>query len=260
MRHVKNRYPRGSGKRGTGIGCEGYAYFDKYMVTMGSWATLARRFADESVPEAAEEPGRASAFATTPFFHWVFLRAGDYSAQFDYNSDSHYDCDGMGRLHRRGAPTAICISTPCALKPNYSTERANDRTLAFVPAGGEGALAPAGNGSDDKAAWANWRKGELDWKCRLTAEGLVSELSGPGEVAMTLPAFEFDGETATDVSCDGKALSISYRGWVCRYETDGAIADTGAVCCNRNGRYRVFEARGAKSLAVRVSIEASKTK
>ena len=79
-------------------------------------------------------------------------------------------------------------------------------------------------------------------------------------MTMTLPAFEFDGETATDVSCDGKALSISYRGWVCRYETDGAIADAGAVCCNRNGRYRVFEARGAKSLEVRVSIEASKTK
>ena len=259
VRHVKNRYPRGSGKRGTGIGCEGYAYFDKYMVTMGSWATLARRFADESVPEAAEEPCRAHAFATTPFFHWVFLRAGDYSAQFDYNSDAHYDCDGMGRLHRRGAPAAICLSTPCAVKPRYLTEKANDRTLAFVPAGGEGALVPAGNGNDDKAAWANWRKGELDWKCRLTAEGLVSELSGPGELTMTLPAFEFDGEKATAVSCDGKTLSVSYRGWVCRYSTDGAMADTGAVCCNRNGRYRVFEARGEKSLAVRVSIEASKT-
>ena len=173
-------------------------------------------------------------------------------------SDTRYDCDGMGRLHRRGAPTAICISTPCALKPSYSTEKPNACTLAFVPAG-EGALTPAGNGSDGKAAWANWRKGELDWKCRLTAEGLFSELSGPGEVAMALPAFEFDGEKATAVSCDGKTLSVSYRGWVCRYSTDGAMADTGAVCCNRNGRYRVFEARGEKSLAVRVLIEASKT-
>ena len=36
-----------------------------------------------------------------------------------------------------------------------------------------------------------------------------------------------------------------------------ATADEGAVCCNRNGRYRVFESRGEKSLAVRVSIEAS---
>ena len=268
VRHVKNRYPRGSGKRGTGIGCEGYAYFDKYMVTMGSWAVLARRFAFEMAsPEVLNirktvRPVfyclKPHSFATTPYFHFVFLNAGEYSAQFDYNADSHYDCDGMGRLHRRGAPTAICISTPCALKPSYSTERTNVRPLAFAPVSDD-ALAPAGNGSDGKAAWANWKLGALDWKCRLTAEGLSSELSGPGEVAMTLPAFEFDGETATEVSCDGKSLDVRYRGWVCRYTTDGAIADTGAVCCNRNGRYRVFEARGVKSLAVRVSIEASKT-
>ena len=268
-RHVKNRYPRGSGKRGTGIGCEGYAYFDKYMVTMGSWAVLARRFAFEMAsPEVLNirktvrpvfQCLKPHSFATTPYFHVVFLNAGDYSAQFDYNSDTHYDCDGMGRLHRRGAPTAICISTPCALKPSYSTEKPNERTLSFVPAG-NGALTPAGSGSDGNAAWANWRKGELDWKCRLTAEGLSSELLGPGEVAMTLPAFEFDGENATAVSCDGKTLSVRSRGWVCRYSTDGAIVDAGAVCCNRNGRYRVFEARGEKSLAVRVSIEASTNK
>ena len=267
VRHVKNRYPRGSGKRGTGIGCEGYAYFDKYMVTMGSWAVLARRFAFEMASPEVLNIRRTvrpvfyclkpHSFATTPYFHFVFLNAGDYSAQFDYNADSHYDCDGMGRLHRRGAPAAICMSTPCALKPSYSTERPNVRSLAFAPVSDD-ALAPAGNGSDGKAAWANWKLGALDWKCRLSAEGLSSELSGAGEVAMTLPAFEFDGETATEVSCDGKSLDVRYRGWVCRYTTDGAIVDTGAVCCNRNGRYRVFEARGVKSLAVRVSIEASK--
>ena len=263
VRHVKNRYPRGSGKRGTGIGCEGYAYFDKYMITMGSWAILARRFAFEMAsPRVLRARNQARpvspcskphAFETSPFFHFVFLNAGDYSAQFDYNSDSRYDCDGMGRLHRRGAPTAICISTPCALNPNYSTERPNGRTLAFAPAG-DGALMPAGSGSDAESAWANWRQGALDWKCRLTAEGLSSELFGPGEVVMTLPAFEFDGEASTEVSCDGKSLAIRYRGWVCRYATDGTIVDTGAVCCNHNGRYRVFEARGTKSVSVKVVI------
>ena len=64
-------------------------------------------------------------------------------------------------------------------------------------------------------------------------------------------------ETAADISCDGKPLVVRYRGWTCRYTTDGALADTGAVCCNRNGRYRAFEARGEKSLSVRVSIEDS---
>ena len=34
----------------------------------------------------------------------------------------------------------------------------------------------------------------------------------------------------------------------------GAIAATGEVRCNRNGRYRVYEARGKKSLVVNVAI------
>ena len=76
---------------------------------------------------------------------------------------------------------------------------------------------------------------------------------------MSLPAFAFDGENEAAVSCDGKTLSVRYGGWVCRYETDGAIHDTGRTCCNRNGRYRAFEARGEKSLAVRVSIMPAKT-
>ena len=40
LRHVKNLYPQDSG-----LGSEGYAYFNKYMVTMGSWAMMAREFA-----------------------------------------------------------------------------------------------------------------------------------------------------------------------------------------------------------------------
>ena len=129
VRHVKNLYAPGSGKPGTGIGCEGYAYFDKYMATMGSWAMMAVRFADDSpLPEVPEE--EIAAFASSPYFHIVILRAGDYSAQFDYNADPHYDCDGLGRIHRRGAPPAIGLSVPCARKPSYRTERPRRRRNA----------------------------------------------------------------------------------------------------------------------------------
>ena len=38
---------RGTDPLATRQGCEDYAYFDKYMVTMGSWAWLACLFADE---------------------------------------------------------------------------------------------------------------------------------------------------------------------------------------------------------------------
>jgi hypothetical protein len=38
------------------------------------------------------------------------------------------------------------------------------------------------------------------------------------------------------------------------YTTDGEIMDVGKEFCNRNGRYRAFEARGEKSLSVSVAI------
>ena len=258
VRHVKNLYPIGEGKRGSGIGCEGYAYFDKYMVTMGSWAMLSYLFADETVPPAPVAAADLAplSFATTPDFHFVFLRAGDYSAQFDYSADTHYDCDGLGRLQRAGAPSAICLSTPCARKPSYRTEMTNTSSLAIMPVGGE-FLVPAGHGHNGDGAWADWTVGACDWKCRLTAEGLQTVLSGTGRVAVSLPAFEFDGENATEVVCDGRTLKVTYRGWVCTYSTDGEIVDTGKVCCNRNGRYRAFEARGENRLTVRIDIRPS---
>ena len=252
VRHVKNLYPRDEGIRVAGVGCEGYAYFDKYMITMGSWAALAYLFADESVP-ACPESTAPSSFATTPDFHMVFLSAGEYSAQFDYSADIKYDCDGMGRLQRRGAPEAICMSTPCALKPKYRTETPNGSTLSFVPLG-DGVLKPVGNGHDSKSAWADWTHGGKDWKCRLTEDGIESVLTGPGDVAMQLPAFAFDGEEMTEISPVGKSLTVRYKGWVCVFLTDGKIVDTGKSCCNRNGRYRIFKACGEKKLTVKIWI------
>lgn len=253
VRHVKNRYPRGEGKRGSGIGCERYAYFDKYMVTMGSWAALAARFADETPLKPADEP-RYGAFVSAKKFHIVCLTAGDYSAQFDYNADLRYDSDGLGRLHRRGAPTQICMSTPCAQNPSYSTEMTNSQALAFVPIAHD-PLSFVDAGSTADSAWAQWRLGSLDWRCRLTEEGLFSELKGCGALAMKLPAFQFDGENETEIALRGHVLEVSYQGWTCVYETNGRIFDVGQVCCNRNGRYRVFEARGKDALEVRVTIK-----
>ena len=263
MRHIKNFYPLEGTERGSGIGCEGYAYFNKYMVTMGSWAMLGWMFADDSLrgPTAQERDLAAHkpplCFATTPDFHWVFLRAGDYSAQFDYNADWHYDCDGLSRIQRRGAPATIFMSVPCAKKPGpgYKLEHPNLETFSMMPVGVQ-KLVPAGCGQDATSAWAYWKAGEMDWKCRLTEKGLSSTLTGPGSVALSLPAFAFDGARETKIVPDGQTLAIRYRGWTCTYTTDGVITDTGKTFYNRNGRYRAFEARGDKSLKVDVAITA----
>ena len=258
--HVKNRYPRESGKgvysEKADIGCERYAYFDKYMITMGSWAMLGWYFADETIPAAGYVPAKPNVFLLSPTFHQALMYAGEYSAQFDYCANGHYDCNGLGRLHRRGAPSQICLSIPCAKSPNYRLPEPNISTLSIRPVVAENAgwniLHEA---KTAKYALTQWKVGDMNWECRLSAGGMEMELSGEGEVAMDLPTFEFDGRDSTRVSHDGNSLSVAYRGWVCRYRTDGRIAPTGMVAHNRNGRYAAFRATGDKRLKVRISIE-----
>ena len=247
VRHVKNMYPCASG-----LGCEGYAYFDKYMVTMGSWAMMAREFAVDLPAEAS--PDVPGVFVTSPDFHWVFMSAGGYSAQFDYAANPHYDCDGLGRIHRRGAPPQICLSTPCALKPSYRIAGTNLTALAIAPVA-EGKLTLVKSESSADRAVTEWTAGGLRWRCSLSAAGMEMSLFGSGEVALSLPVFEFDGETSATIEKDAKRVSTVYRGWRCGYETDGEMVATGLSAENRNGRYLRFEARGNAALQVKVAIE-----
>ena len=258
--HVKNRYPRETGKcvysEKADIGCERYAYFDKYMITMGSWALLGWYFADETIPAAEFSPAKPDVFVPSPTFHLAFMEAGEYSAQFAYWADTHYDCNGLGRFQRRGAPAELCMSTPCAKTPNFRLPEPYATSLAIRPVAAEDAewrlLLEA---KTSGFALTRWSVGGLEWECRLSSEGMEMALSGKEEVAMDLPAFDFDGMENTRIEHDGTTLSVSHRGWTCRYRTDGRIGDTGVAAHNRNGRYRAFRATGAKNLKVWISIE-----
>ena len=262
--HVKNRYPRKLGQgvysKEADIGCERYAYFDKYMITMGSWALLGWRFADETIPAAECAPAKPDVFLSSPTFHVAMMCAGDYSAQFDYDANEHYDCNGLGRLHRRGAPAELCISLPCAKKPEYRIPGPNKSALSIRPVVAEDAKwSILHEAKMAKSALVKWRVGDLDWDCRLSADGMEMALSGSGEVAMELPAFEFDGRDSTCISHDGNSVTVSYRGWVCRYRTDGRITPAGSMAHNRNGRYKAFLATGKKRLKLLISIEKEQT-
>ena len=257
--HVKNRFPKPETEGARNIdqkwfGCENYAYFDKYMITMGSWAVLADEFAGaQPLPEAAvtENPG---VFETSPTFHWVFMSAGGYSAQFDYAANPQYDCNGLGRIHRRGAPPQICLSAPCVKNPSYWIATTNLVDLSIAPVV-PGKLELVKSESTSDGAVTEWKICDQVWRCTLSAAGMEMALSGPGEVALSLPLFEFDGERHAMVRREEHRVSVVYRGWRCTYETDGALAATGISAANRNGRYLRFEARGKGALRVRVRIE-----
>jgi len=235
--HVKNRFPKpeANGARNVAqkwFGCEGYAYFDKYMITMGSWAVLAQEFSreTENLP-LGDVPFASSAFETSEHFHWKFVNSSNYTVQEDWNANTNYDATGIGRIHRRGAPPAICLSAPFAAEPRYNI-------------GGEknpGPLAIAADG------------GKTDYK--VSDWGVEIAFSGG---RLTLPVFEFDGEETTRVEMNEKFVKIRYRGWVCRYATRGGkFVDTGLRYFNRNGRYRRVdcESVGSSDAKVFVTIE-----
>ena len=267
VRHVKNRYPLV-----TRYGCEGYGYFNKYMVTMGSWAYLAFRFADESVPAPTEEPiaaaDAASVFAMSPAFHRTLLNAGGYTAEFDVAADTHYDASGLGRLQRCGAPPMLCLSVPFARKPSYEIDITNSTPLAILPGcrvDGEWryAYSPKYRQAELSAADGRARAvyfvekagmPSLRWGTELSADGLSMDLTGADELAFTIPVFLSDGEREASVAADKKSISVTFDGWTCRYSTSGEFVDTGLVYANRNGHYRRFEARGENRLQVSISL------
>ncbi len=242
LHHVKNFFPTE-----TGYGCETYAYFNKYMVTMGSWAVLAYRFADESIPCAAE-PEKDSVFVTGPDFHRVMLNAKGYTLQFDLDGQPGYDASGLGRLQRRGAPTAIALSVPFPTNAHYRLDVTNDAPLAIGPRWERFALVEA----TPERVVLSGAAGR--WESRVTEAGVEMVVEQAGEISFALPAFAFDGASKPAITAGKNWLEISYRGWICRYETNGEIVDTGRVYGNRNGHYRRFDARANDRLVVRAQI------
>lgn len=243
VRHVKNRFPTASG-----YGCETYAHFNKYMVTMGSWAYLASRFVDESVAlSKGDESGRV--LVTGKDFHRVITSAHGYTLAFDLDGQEGYDASGLGRLHRAGAPSALALSVPFPVKAHYRMDVTNDVACALGPRWRTYALVSA------KAGEIILSDGtEARWTSRLSPGGVEMTVLQKGGVFFDLPVFAFDGETATRVRADDRRIEVAYRGWICRYETDGRLYDTGRLLGNRNGHYRHFIVEATTSLHVTCTI------
>ncbi|WP_020618919.1 hypothetical protein [Paenibacillus daejeonensis] len=129
-RHVKNGY-----RIDSGYGTEPYAYYDKYMVTLGSFAYMAYLFADDGIPEQpcpAEVGGYV--LATSPAFHQLVAAAGGQSIQLDLAANGGYDATGVGRYHRNGIPAELGLSSPLSGNPGYLLpEGVSARAVAIGP-------------------------------------------------------------------------------------------------------------------------------
>ena len=265
IRHIKNRFPTE-----TKYGCEDYAYFDKYMITTASFLYLAYLFCDDSIPTVQTADHTPAVFETSYHFHKLFLKNGGYALEFDTNAHGIYDANGLGRVHREGAPSAICMSCPCPSKPIYTVDI--EEPFAFslcsaIPDGEDWRL-----GADTSASYRVIESGtdknsvSAELLCtfmggravkesyKVDGEGVSIAVEGIGEIGYTLPALCFDGEVSPEIVAKEHTLSVKYDGWICRYTTDGEIKDLLKMAANRNGHYRVFLAVAKGNLNVKIEI------
>ncbi len=263
--HIKNYYPIYSM-----TGCEKYAYYDKYMVTTASMLYNAYLFADDTIkPTVCPADSGNHTLQTGPWFHKLFCKQSDYFVELEYEANPQYDASGIGRIHRRGAPSAICLSVPVSESPKYNTCQPNPHGMSICPGIYDGswhyALTPEAkyeiraHGTENGIVNASWDIHMPD--CDVIHQRLVMNsgvtitTESSGTTGLMLPAFAFDGAKETLIESSESSLTVHYDGWRCCYSTDGQIVDTGNICTNRNGRYQIFRAEKAGNLTVTITIE-----
>lgn len=265
--HVKNRFPLA-----TGYGCEDYAYFDKYMITAASFLYVAYRMCDEKIVPIFPDDRKGSFWQTSDDFHKVFLRGGDYFAEYDYKADTHYDCSGLGRLHKKGIPSELCLSTPCPHASRYKVDIEDPFPLAIVPGvpvegkwlyGTEKevihtikALSAEGESSLMEVEYLFPSGEKLEARYLLNGNGMQIKIKASSPVRCLLPAFQFNGEEETKITSGKNHLEVHFKGFFCRYETEeGTIQKLDGSARNRNGHYGVFAAEGNGELTILISLE-----
>lgn len=262
--HVKNRYPSDSM-----YGCEYYAYFDKYMITAGSGFHMAYMLADDEIPEV-EIPDSPCICETSLWFHKIFCRYGKYFVEIDTCADTHYDASGVGRIHREGVPSSLCLSVPFAKEPLYKIDIENPSPFSIC--GGIKTDTGFVYGYDESVSYRLteketadsyikvvtdcFRENEFLFKetCVVSEDGVSITVSGNGELELCFPAFEFDGKEHTEISLSEKSVQVAYKEHRCIYTTPNEIKGKSALYANRNGHYKAYAVCGENSISLNIKL------
>lgn len=250
--HIKNHYDSESM-----YGCENYAYFDKYMVTTGSWLYLAYIMADDTIEEAAcPAINKNYICETSSYFHKVMCKYHDYFLEIDTKADGKYDASGLGRVHKRNVPSALALSIPFSQNPNYAIDIENSSGFSIC-AGiktENGYEYTCDSGTEYKLIEKNVGEDavKVKFECKtsnalvlyktfiLSEEGVEMHVEADREVLIAFPIFLFDGKEYTQIEVSEDSACVKYQGYECIYSTNGVLSDGGRIYANRNGHYRAF--------------------
>ena len=250
IRHIKNFYPTDSM-----YGCEGYAYYDKYMVTAGSWLYLAYALADDTIPEvAAPVESENYICETAPHFHLTMLKYGDYFVQMDTDANPKYDASGIGRVQKKGAPPAICLSMPFSAHPKYEIDIENPTSLSICAPQDAVSYEITSKEVTDNFVKVEYSGGIVKQTCIVSEKGVEFKAEADGMVELQFPLFAFDGENEVKRTVSGNRAEVEYKGWKCIYTADGEIEE-GDVYANRNGHYIKMTVKGQDLVTLKIEIK-----
>lgn len=264
IHHIKNFFPVD-----TKYGCEEYAYFNKYMVTAASMIYPAFLFADDTISEVpCPSQTKSYIFETGSSFNKFFANyKGVYFIELDTKPDINYDAGAIGRIHKAGAPSAICLSLPFCENPKYTLDIKNKTPLS-LSAGVNSLACESGTeynlvskyitGSSVSFIHDIKLKDKSTVRQRVTISDsgvLIELLSQSNTVLFTLPVFMFDGKDYTCICRDSSSVTVKYKGHICRYETDGSLDETDDIYANRNGHYKKYLLSKEDKLKINIKID-----
>ena len=236
--HIKNRYDVS-----TRFGCEGYGYFNKYMITVASFTYFAVMFEDDTIiPIVAPAEKGGYLAKTSEKFHKVFINCGGYFLEFETNACFWYDGNGLGRVHKKGCPATLCLSVPFpGPESKYHLDVPNPRPMSLCCVGGAEVPYTLGEWeASEERVTAVFRCEKGTERYTVSAAGVEIAYDQKG---FMLPVFAFDGEKEVTSSVEDGKITVEYEGAICTYTFNGKI-----VACeeyrNRNGVYRVFQVDG----------------
>ncbi len=260
--HIKNRFPIS-----TKQGCEDYAYFDKYMITCASFLYVAKLFCDTTIKPSKKTKRKPFIWQTADAFHKLFACAGNYYLEVDFSGDPDYDSSGLGRIHKKDAPSFLCLSMPCAKAPQYHNEKKEDASLCTGIMDGDTpvfatdesieytvAKTKKGFNSVSFALKCDFGKKQTLSNYKVNKNGVFIVNQADGDVLYMLPAFYFDGESYSDITLNGNRLMVRFGDWECIYTSSAPITDSSRIASNRNGHYKIFYAKGTDCIKIKIEI------
>ncbi len=228
------------------VGAEGYGFYDKYMVTLSSFLSIAYLFSDDSIQES-DCPAMLGGnfFCENENFHIITANAGDYSLEIITDPDRHYDSAGLCRLHKRGIPTELGLSHSFTKTPKYMLPPKIDPMdlsvdLPIVSSCASGAYVELVEKLSSSVSFTvNYEKLGIIERYRLTPDGLEIEVTSMQHgIEFTVPLLAV-GDGKTSIECNVNSVNVFYHGFIYSVHSNAIVNIDERVFANRNALYRV---------------------